>query len=120
MDNHNLLWVFVDFHNSLITTVNDASGYWDLSKLMHALGDHKLQGLSLNCARTINDNRDLLAKDKSKLMDAIKHETDAYALVSGQPLQAVTKDQLEYLFHSVAEMELRLLQFNDRHFERED
>ena len=87
---------------------------------MDELQDHKLRGLSLNCARTVNDNHDFLMKDKSKLMDAIKKETDAYALVSGQPLQAVTKDQLEYLFHSVVEMELRLLQFNARHFERED
>lgn len=118
MDNHNLLWVFVDFHNSLITTVNDASGYWDLSKLMHALGDHKLQGLSLNCARTINDNRDLLAKDKSKLMDAIKHETDAYALVSGQTVDIVKPEQLQYLFKSIAEMQIALLQFNAGHIDR--
>ena len=120
MDDHNLMWVFIDFHNCLITTINDALGRWDLSVLMDTLQDHKLRGLSLNCARTVNDNHDFLMKDKSKLMDAIKKETDAYALVSGQPLQAVTKDQLEYLFHSVAEMELRLLQFNARHFERED
>lgn len=112
MDNHNLLWVFVDFHNALITTVNEASGRWNLNELIGALQDHKLRGLALSCARTINENHDFLMKDKSKLMDAIKKETDAYALVSGQPLQAVTKDQLEYLFHSVAEMELRLLQFN--------
>ena len=118
MDNHNLLWVFVDFHNSLITTVNDASGYWDLSKLMHALRDHKLQGLSLNCARTINDNREFLAKDKSKLMEAIKHETDAYALVSGQTTEFVEAKQLQFLLKSVAEMELTLLQFNAEHFER--
>ncbi len=118
MDNHNLLWVFVDFHNSLITTVNDASGYWDLSKLMHALGDHKLQGLSLNCARTINDNRDFLAKDKSKLMDAIKHETDAYALVNGQTVDTVEPEQLQYLFKSVAEMQLTLLQFNANHIDK--
>ena len=120
MDDHNLLWIFIDFHNELITTINEASGHWDLAILMTALDDHKLRGLSLSCARTINDNHDFLMKDKSKVMDAIKKETDAYALVSGQPLQAVTKDQLDYLFHSVAEMELRLLQFNARHFERED
>lgn len=115
MNNHDLLWIFVDFHNLLITTVNDASGCWDLSKLMNALKDHKLRGLSLNCARTINDNHDLLIKDKSKLMDAIRRETDAYALISGQPVEMMTKDQLEYLFRSVAEMELCLLQFNAKH-----
>lgn len=118
MDNHNLLWVFVDFHNSLITTVNDASGYWDLSKLMHALGDHKLQGLSLNCARTINDNHELLINDKSKIMEAIKHETDAYALVSGQTVDIVEPEQLQYLFKSIAEMQLALLQFNAQHLKK--
>lgn len=118
MNNHNLLWVFIDFHNLLITSINDASGYWRLSKLMEALENHKLRGLALSCARTINDNHDLLIRDKSKLMDAIRSETDAYALISGQPVDMVTKDQLEYLFHSTAEMELRLLQYNSEHFEK--
>ena len=118
MNNHDLLWIFVDFHNLLITTVNDASGCWDLSKLMNALKDHKLRGLSLNCARTINDNREFLAKDKSKLMEAIKHETDAYALVSGQTTEFVEPEQLQYLFKSLEEMQLTLLQFNANHIDR--
>ncbi|WP_025015616.1 hypothetical protein [Lactobacillus kitasatonis] len=118
MDDHNLLWIFVDFHNALITTINEASSRWDLSKLMHALKDHKLRGLSLNCARTINDNREFLAKDKSKLMEAIKHETDAYALVSGQTTEFVEPEQLQYLFKSVAEMQIALLQFNADHIDR--
>lgn len=120
MNNHDLLWTFVDFHNALIISINDTSGYWKLSKLMEALENHKLRGLALSCARTINDNHDLLIQDKSKLMDSIKHETDAYALISGQPVEMVTKDQLEYLFQSVAEMELRLLQYNATHFNQED
>ena len=118
MDDHNLLWFFVDFHNMLLTTVNDASGHWDLDVLMNALKDHKLRGLSLNCARTINDNREFLAKDKSKLMEAIKHETDAYALVSGQTVDIVEPEQLQYLFKSIAEMQLALLQFNAQHLKK--
>ena len=74
MDDHNLMWVFIDFHNALITAVNESSGRWDLSELMDALKDHKLKGLSLSCARTINDNHELLINDKSKIMEAIKHE----------------------------------------------
>lgn len=118
MDNHDLMWIFVDFHNTLITTVNDVSGRWDLAELMTALRDHKLMGLSLSCARTINDNRDFLAKDKSKLMDAIKNETDAYALVSGQTTESVEPQQLQYLFKSLAEMQIALLQFNAAHIDR--
>lgn len=118
MDDHNLLWIFVDFHNALITTVNEASSRWDLSELMTALRDHKLRGLSLSCARTINDNREFLVKDKSKLMDAIKHETDAYAWVCGQTTEFVEPEQLQYLFKSVAEMQIALLQFNAGHIDR--
>lgn len=112
MDDHNLMWVFIDFHNCLITTINDALGWWDLSVLMDALQDHKLRGLSLNCARTVNDNHDFLLQDKSKLMDCIKKETDAYVLASGQPVEIVEPEQLRYLFKSVAEMQIALLQFN--------
>lgn len=118
MDDHNLMWVFIDFHNCLITTINDALGRWDLAILMTALDDHKLRELSLSCARTINDNREFLVKDKSKLMDAIKHETDAYAWVCGQTTEFVEAKQLQFLFKSVAEMELCLLKFNAEHFER--
>ena len=112
MNDHDLIWVFVDFHNQLISTVNDASGYWKMSKLMEALNDHKLRGLALSCARTINANHDFLMQDKSKLMAAIKHETDAYALISGQTVDIVEPEQLRYLFKSVAEMQIALLQFN--------
>lgn len=118
MDDHNLMWVFIDFHNCLITTINDALGRWDLAILMTALDDHKLRELSLSCARTINDNREFLAKDKSKLMDTIKHETDAYALVSGQTVDIVKPEQLQYLFKSIAEMQIALLQFNAGHIDR--
>lgn len=112
MDNYNLLWVFVDFHNALITTVNEASGRWNLNELIGALQDHKLRGLALSCARTINENHDFLLQDKSKLMDCIKKETDAYVLASGQPVEIVEPEQLRYLFKSVAEMQIALLQFN--------
>lgn len=118
MDDHNLMWVFIDFHNALITAVNESSGRWDLSELMDALKDHKLKGLSLSCARTINDNHELLINDKSKIMEAIKHETDAYALVSGQTVDIVEPEQLQYLFKSIAEIQLALLQFNAQHLKK--
>lgn len=118
MDDHDLMWSFVDFHNSLITSINDASGRWDLKALMVALQDHKLKGLSLNCARVIDENYDFLKEDKSKLMDCIKKETDAYVLVSGQTVDTVEPEQLQYLFKSVAEMQLTLLQFNANHIDR--
>lgn len=117
MDNHDLMWVFVDFHNSLITTVNDASGRWDLTELMNALQDHKLRGLSLSCARVIDENHDFLMQDKSKLMSCIKKETDAYVLVSAQTVDTVEPEQLQYLFKAVAEMQLTLLQFNANHID---
>lgn len=118
MDNHNLLWVFVDFHNALITTVNEASGRWNLNELIGALQDHKLRGLALSCARTINENHDFLLQDKSKLMDCIKKETDAYVLASGQPVEIVEPEQLRYLFKSVAEMQIALLQFNAQYLKK--
>ena len=118
MDDHDLMWGFVDFHNSLITTINDASGRWNLSELMNALQDHKLRGLSLNCARIIDENHDFLMQDRSKLMDCIKKETDAYVLVSAQTVDTVEPEQLQYLFQSVAKMQLTLLQFNANHIDK--
>ena len=51
-------------------------------------------------------------------MEAIKHETDAYALVSGQTVDIVEPEQLQYLFKSIAEMQLALLQFNAQHLKK--
>ena len=51
-------------------------------------------------------------------MDCIKKETDAYVLASGQPVEIVEPEQLRYLFKSVAEMQIALLQFNAQYLKK--
>lgn len=115
MNQQDLILNFFDLHDSLTVVVNDWSSRWDVGTLLTALRKHKLVSLANTAARTINEHHDVLISDNSSLMKAIKDETDAYALVSSQTAKTIEKDQLEYLFHSIAEMELRVLQFNAAH-----
>lgn len=115
MDQNDLLLTFIDLHNALTILVNQWSSSWDLQLLLNALRQHQLVTLANAAARTINEHHDVLMSDNSSLIRAIKDETDAYALVSSQTAKTIEKDQLEYLFRSVAEMELRVLQFNAQH-----
>lgn len=117
MDDMDMYWSFIDLHNQLLTSVNDASCRWDLTALMTAMHNHKIRMLLDACVANINKNYDALVDDNSYLMLAFKDEIDAVVLVSGQTVDTITFMQLRDLGFSIWNTQRVLMNYNFRNLD---